>query len=137
MDSQKQATYTTEFNTTFYRADEAAFLGVCKGLADRFGVDVLLIRLAYVFSVLFGGLSVLLYFLVAICIPRKSQIYYSYNAKLFGVCSRFARRFDVDPGLVRLFFVLLLFFTGGSIILGYFLLYFILPTHDEMNSQGS
>lgn len=120
---------------TLYRSDQGVFLGVCKGLAERFDIDVTLVRIAFLFSVLFLGVSIFLYFLIAICIPRKSKLTEAKKPKLLGVCSRFARRFDMDPGLVRLLFLSLLFFSGGSILLGYLLLYFILPTHSEMEAQ--
>lgn len=120
-----------------YRSDQGIFLGVCKGLSERFDIDVVLVRIAFLFSVLFLGVSLLLYFLIAVCIPRKSKIAEAKKPKLLGVCSRFARRFDMDPGLVRLLFLSLLFFSGGSILLGYLLLYFILPSHNEMDAQAA
>jgi phage shock protein C len=43
------------------------FLGVCSGLAARFGVDALLIRLGFVVTVLLGfGFPILLYLALAL-----------------------------------------------------------------------
>jgi phage shock protein PspC (stress-responsive transcriptional regulator) len=43
------------------------FLGVCAGLAARFGVDPLLIRVSFIVSVLLGfGFPILLYFALAL-----------------------------------------------------------------------
>jgi phage shock protein C len=43
------------------------FLGVCAGIANRFGVDPLWLRLGFVASVLLGfGLSLILYFVIAL-----------------------------------------------------------------------
>ena len=50
--------------------------GVCGGIAEYFGVDPTLIRLAWVVFSLLGGSGVLAYILAAIIIPRDdSNIY--------------------------------------------------------------
>ena len=41
-------------------------LGVCSGIADFFGWDVGVVRLAWVFLTLFGGSGILLYLLAAL-----------------------------------------------------------------------
>jgi len=42
-------------------------LGVCAGIANRLGIDALLVRIAFVVSVLLGfGLPILLYFVIAL-----------------------------------------------------------------------
>jgi phage shock protein PspC (stress-responsive transcriptional regulator) len=42
-------------------------LGVCSGLAARFGIDALLVRLGFIVSVLLGfGFPILLYFALAL-----------------------------------------------------------------------
>lgn len=47
------------------------FLGVCGGLGEYFGIDPVLVRLIFVFSILIlGPLSLLLYVLFAIVIPE-------------------------------------------------------------------
>ncbi len=60
-----------------YRSDENKMLaGVCGGIAEYFGVDPTLIRLAWVVFSLLGGSGVLAYILAAIIIPRDdSNIY--------------------------------------------------------------
>jgi len=58
-------------NKKLYRSDNRMLAGVCGGIADYFGVDATLIRLAYVllsvFTVAFPGIIV--YILAAIIIP--------------------------------------------------------------------
>ena len=60
-----------------YRSDENKMLaGVCGGIAEYFGVDPTLIRLAWgVFSLL-GGSGLLAYILAAIIIPRDDSNLY-------------------------------------------------------------
>lgn len=60
-----------------YRSDENKMLaGVCGGIAEYFGVDPTLIRLAWVVFSLLGGSGLLSYILAAIIIPRDDSNLY-------------------------------------------------------------
>ena len=60
-----------------YRSDESKMLaGVCGGIAEYFGVDPTLIRLAWVVFSLLGGSGLLAYILAAIIIPRDDSNLY-------------------------------------------------------------
>ena len=60
-----------------YRSDEnKMFAGVCGGIAEYFGVDPTLIRLAWVVFSLLGGSGLLAYILAAIIIPRDDSNLY-------------------------------------------------------------
>ena len=60
-----------------YRSDENKLLaGVCGGIAEYFGVDPTLIRLAWVVFSLLGGSGLLAYILAAIIIPRDDSNLY-------------------------------------------------------------
>ena len=60
-----------------YRSDENKMLaGVCGGIAEYFGVDTTLIRLAWVVFSLLGGSGLLAYILAAIIIPRDDSNLY-------------------------------------------------------------
>lgn len=50
------------------RTDRVLF-GVCGGIAERYGIEPLLIRIAFVVAVFFGGSGVLFYLAAAILIP--------------------------------------------------------------------
>ena len=59
------------------RSDENKMLaGVCGGIAEYFGVDPTLIRLAWVVFSLLGGSGLLAYILAAIIIPRDDSNLY-------------------------------------------------------------
>lgn len=45
--------------------------GVCGGVAEFFGIDSTLVRIAYAVLVLCAGTGILLYILCALIIPRK------------------------------------------------------------------
>ena len=60
-----------------YRSDENKMLaGVCGGIAEYFGVDPTLIRLAWGVCSLLGGSGLLAYILAAIIIPRDDSNLY-------------------------------------------------------------
>ena len=55
-----------------YRSDENKMLaGVCGGIAEYFGVDPTLIRLAWVVFSLLGGSGLLAYIIAAIIMPER------------------------------------------------------------------
>lgn len=54
---------------------------------------------------------------------RKSRT----DIVISGVCGGFAEYFDVDPTLVRVIYLFLTFMGGGSPILLYFLLSWVMP----------
>lgn len=60
-----------------YRTEgpDAKLFGVCGGLAEYFNIDPTILRVALVLLVWLGGLSLWIYLLAALIIPRKSRIY--------------------------------------------------------------
>lgn len=58
-----------------YRIEEGSKLfGVCGGIAEYFDLDPTIIRVLWVFLIVFCGAGVLAYFLCALCMPKKSEI---------------------------------------------------------------
>lgn len=116
--------------------------GVCAGLADYFGVDVVLVRLLWVIlsiaTVLIGG--VIVYVAAWIIMPegdgqavpaadrrvlRRSVT----DRQIAGVCGGLAEYFDVDATAVRLLWVILSIFCGAVIggVIAYLLAWVIIP----------
>lgn len=55
-----------------YRSvEDRKIAGVCAGLAEYFGVDATLIRLAAVFCVIFAGTGIVAYIIAWIIMPEK------------------------------------------------------------------
>lgn len=52
-------------------AKERIFCGVCGGLAEYFGLDVSLVRLAWILFTCLGGSGLLAYIIAAIVIPNE------------------------------------------------------------------
>jgi phage shock protein C len=46
--------------------------GVAGGVAQRFGISSTLVRLAWVLSVFFGGLGILVYVILSLVLPKGS-----------------------------------------------------------------
>lgn len=53
--------------------------GVCAGIAEYFGIDPTVVRVAWVLFSLFGGSGVLAYIICAILMPSKPSTYYDAN----------------------------------------------------------
>ena len=58
-----------------YKSNEDRMLdGVCGGIAEYFGVDATLVRLAWVLFCALGGSGFLAYLIAAIIIPRRPAV---------------------------------------------------------------
>lgn len=56
-----------------YRTRDGIIAGVCGGLADFFGLDVSLIRIATLILIIFGGLSIWVYIILWLIVPKAPQ----------------------------------------------------------------
>ncbi|MEK6555582.1 MAG: PspC domain-containing protein [Bdellovibrionota bacterium] len=117
----------------FTRSSTGILAGVCKGLAERFQIDVMLVRILFIASVIFFGVGICFYILLAVSFPRQDQLDRAYDTRIMGVCARLALRFDFDIGLVRLLTLIVFLSSLGSTLLFYVILYFVLPTRNELH----
>jgi len=63
-----------ENSKKLYRVNEGkAIFGVCAGIAEYTNTDVGLIRVITLILVIFGGLPILIYFILAIALPIKEM----------------------------------------------------------------
>lgn len=60
-----------ENSSRLYRSNNKTIGGICAGLADYFDLDVVLIRVAFVLLLLFGGGGLLAYIILWIVIPQQ------------------------------------------------------------------
>ena len=63
-----------------YRTEgrDATICGVCGGIAEYFGIDPTLVRVATAILIFAGGLSLWVYISAAFIVPKKSTIYPGY-----------------------------------------------------------
>jgi phage shock protein PspC (stress-responsive transcriptional regulator) len=125
---------------------EGKIAGVCAGLADYFGVDVVLVRAAWVvFSIVPGALigGVLAYLAAWLVMPDASATPLVSNGrrlirsvtdkKIAGVCGGLAEYFAVDATPIRLAWVILSILCGAVIggVIAYVLAWLIIPRAPE------
>jgi phage shock protein C len=49
-----------------------------------------------------------------------------------GVCGGFARYLGIDPVAARVLYLVLTFLTGGALILGYLIIWLVMPEEDAV-----
>jgi phage shock protein C len=125
----------------------AKVAGVCAGLADYFGVDVVLVRTAWVvLSVVPGAVvgGVIAYAAAWLLIPEATaesetlpegrRLTRSANdARIAGVCGGIAEYFGVDSTAVRLLWVFLSIFGGAVVggVIAYAFAWLIMPRQSD------
>ncbi|MGZ3772475.1 MAG: PspC domain-containing protein [Pseudobdellovibrionaceae bacterium] len=123
-------------NYRWTRASDGALAGVCKGLGDALGIETWIVRVIWLIAVLWFGTGILLYLILATCLPRVDKLDHALDRKILGVCARIAKRYRIEVGLVRTGFVLMSLFTFGIAILGYGLCYFLVPKTDDPSRRS-
>jgi len=108
------------------RSSNGALFGVCKGLANTLGISVGIFRLLWIFSVLFFGMGVALYLMLAISLPREDKTVEALEPWILGVCSRISFRTNLEVGIVRFLAISLAFLSFGATVVGYIVLYFVM-----------
>jgi phage shock protein PspC (stress-responsive transcriptional regulator) len=115
--------------------------GVCAGLADYYGVDVVLVRLLFVILSIAGAIigGVIVYVAAWVIMPegddqptvsdRRVLRRSTTDKWMAGICGGMAEYFQVDAALVRLIWVIGSIFCGAIIggILVYALAWIIIP----------
>ncbi|GEM_PF-260444 len=123
--------------------------GVCGGLAETFGLDPLLIRLAFLILIFVNGIGLLIYLMLLLILPRgiqnnKEEIDVTPKEEaarklsrlnkgkmIAGICSGMERFFGIDVSLIRIVFVIVTILTSGFGILIYIALWLLLPLEYE------
>lgn len=119
---------------------EKMISGVCGGLSESLGIDVMIIRAVFVISLFLGGTGLLAYLILMVVLPKDNneeyiviedsespkRLYRSWeNRMIAGVCGGIATYLKLDPSLMRLVFVGLLI--AGIGIPVYLVLWLIIP----------
>jgi phage shock protein PspC (stress-responsive transcriptional regulator) len=128
------------------------FAGICEGLGRHYGINPTLVRIAWLAAVFVFGTGLALYLVLWAILPehgfipsepaiweagpdgvrhpplRRTLI----DRKLLGVCGGVARRWDLDPSLVRLGTVALAIASFGVTALGYLAIALFLPAGPKL-----
>ena len=117
--------------------------GVCAGMADYFGVDIVLMRLIWVLLTIAGAIigGVILYVAAWVIMPEGDDLPVpatderrlrrsTSDWQIAGVCGGLAEYIQVDATAVRLVWVVLSIFCGAVIggVIVYLLAWVIIPT---------
>ncbi|MBA4304808.1 MAG: hypothetical protein C0424_11335 [Sphingobacteriaceae bacterium] len=125
--------------------------GVSSGLAHHLGVDVVAIRLLFILSVfLFAGYGIVIYLILWVSIPATDQlpeqvvlqradgsrrIYRNEaNKVIAGVASGLAAYLKIDAVIVRVLFLLAMFW-GGFGLLAYLVLWIATPAAKSLSQK--
>lgn len=113
--------------------------GVCAGIANYFGIDIMIPRILFLLAFLMFGSGVLVYIIMWIIIPEANPGEISLESqnvkrlfrnpedkKVGGVCSGIAQYIGIDSVWLRLGFLVALFVFGTG-ILAYIILWIALP----------
>ena len=118
-------------------AEDRKLAGVCAGLGEYFDLDPVFFRLFFLVSLLFGGFGALAYLILWIMVPEKTgaqseprpveRLHLSNSdRKIGGVCGGLGERFEIDPVLFRVAFILLALACGLGILV-YIALWLLIP----------
>ncbi len=123
-----------------YLASDKKFLGVCGGVAEYFGVDPTLIRIAVACVALYTAVipALIIYVVMSFVFPQQPEGYVaaqpkkmlmrsSQNKKLSGVCAGIAKYFGVDATIVRLLFAICMLSIGFGLTI-YIVCLVLMPT---------
>ena len=119
--------------------------GVASGISNYFQVDPIIIRIIFLASLFAGGFGFFAYIICWIGIPVKDgsepiitrRYYRDMDDKVIGgVAMGIAKYFSVDVSIIRILFIVSIFFGGFGIIV-YFILWFITPEAKTVGEKMS
>ncbi len=115
------------FEYKWVRNCDGLVAGVCEGLGKRFGMDPWLVRVLWLVSIMAFGTGLLAYIILAFTLPREDRMAEAHQKKVLGVSSRLARATGMEIGLVRALTVTAALMSFGATLVGYVVLYFVIP----------
>jgi len=119
--------------------------GVASGISNYFQVDPIIIRIIFLASLFAGGFGFFAYIICWIGIPVKDgsepiitrRYYRDMDDKVIGgVAMGIAKYFSVDVSIIRILFIVSIFFGGFGLIV-YFILWFITPEAKTVGEKMS
>ncbi len=121
-DSEAQSGPSTAYNTAetnrrLYRDENAKVIGgVCSGLANYFGIDVVVVRIIFVLLGIGFGFGLITYIVLWIAVPStattqigaaRKKLYRDSDDKIIaGVCSGIGNYFGINAWVPRVLFLL-------------------------------
>jgi len=142
---------TMNYSTRLTRAPAGYLGGVCEGLGRTLGIEPTLLRLLWLGAIFIGGTGIALYLLLWWLLPEDNSIPFEpsiwetgtdgirrpplerthQDRKLLGVCGGLARRWDVDPSVLRLLGVAIGIVSLGTAAVVYFIAAMVIPSSTD------
>ena len=125
--------------------NDKVIAGVASGISNYFQVDPIIIRIIFLASLFAGGFGFFAYIICWIGIPAKDgseqiitrRYYRDIDDKVIGgVAMGIAKYFSVDVSIIRILFIVSIFFGGIGLIV-YFILWFITPEAKTVGEKMS
>ncbi len=115
--------------------------GVCGGLAESIQVNPIVLRIAFLISILLGGAGLLIYIALWIILPQRdyqvvfeNRFFRPLNQRMLGgVCIAIANELKIDVSLIRLASVLISLYFGSGILI-YIFLWIAIPSEVKSNN---
>ena len=111
--------------TQWTRSKNGWLAGVCEGMAKNLDMNPGMVRLIWLASVLFFGFGAGLYLIFAFIMPTEGETV-SYS-NFLGVCGRLSEKLEIDIVPLRIFTIMALISSAGTVMVGYFILHILLP----------
>lgn len=100
-----------------YRSEAEKLIGgVCSGLANYFGIDVVIVRIIFILLFFAGGTGFIAYLILWVAVPStasteigstRKKLYRDTDDKIIaGVCSGIGNYFGINPWIPRVLFLL-------------------------------
>ena len=114
------------------RSSNGVFAGVCEGLARSLNIPTWAMRLLWIILTFAAfGTGLIIYLILAFCLPDEHSIPKSEQSKFMGVCLRLSRAFNIEVGVIRALTVFLALASLGVTIVGYIILHFVVPERPQ------
>ncbi len=115
--SSEAGNFSAAGSKRLYRSENEKFIGgVCAGLANYFGIDVVIVRIIFLVAFFSFGVGIIPYIILWIAVPstastvigspRKRLFRDTDNKIIAGVCSGLANFFGVNVWIPRVLFLL-------------------------------
>ena len=119
--------------------------GVCGGLAETYGIDALLLRIAFIILIFLNGIGLIFYLVLMLILPKGNKdavveiditpdkeakrklSRHNKNKMIAGICSGMEHFFGIDVSIIRILFVVVTLLTSGLGIVLYIVLWLVLP----------
>ena len=149
-------TQNTLSNQRLARSSHGYLGGVCEGLGQRFSIEPNLLRLGWLVSTFVFGTGALLYLALWWLLPRSDDASFEptvwidgpngqkhpplartdVDRKFLGICGGLARRWELDPTIVRLSALSLVVLTGPLALMAYLTAAIFIPSSDRLLEQS-